>query len=586
MATTTIRDSYTLSLVVREIRRQWRTMAVITALMVLGTASNLSTPLLLRQLIDSAILAGDTRQLTLLLLLLLTILPIVDVGLALVRNYSRASVGEAVSRQLRKRLFDHLVHGRLNDVERTKIGHIVFVITRSCGRVGDVFVAQTVVVSFYHSIIITVTAAIMFALNWQLALIAMLAFPPSYLIARVAGRREKRLIVQNTDIYSSGESYLNEVFNNIKSVKSFNGERREMAWYEGWTRSLWRNKAKTTAHHDLFRFGYWVTIQNIVRGLMFGYGAFEVTNGGATIGDLVAFVAYVPGLYQATQRTLDLIIEGEVVKASAEKIDDLMSFPREDASHGTVELSDVEDGASVEFSNVSFRYEREGFGIENLSFHTRANEFVGIVGPTGGGKSTVLELVQGFYEPARGRILIDGVDIRDLSIGAMRKQISAVPQDAFLWNDTIVTNIVYPNEEPNMVEVERVVREAQLEKFVVSLPSRYYEVVGQKGVDLSGGERQRIAIARALYKRARIVLLDEPTSALDALTESQLAGAIRRLREHSTLIVVAHRLKTVIETDKILVIDGGRIVESGAPDVLRHQGGLFTQMYEAQSLIP
>lgn len=194
------------------------------------------------------------------LLIAMTLLPVIDGGLALIRNYSRASVGEAVSRRLRKGLFAHLIHGRLDDVERTKIGHTVLVITRSCGRVGDVFVAQAVIVSLYHLILVFVTVGIMFTLNWKLALIALLAFSPSDLIAVVAGRRERWLFKENTGIYSSGESYLNEVFNNIKTVKSFNGECREMAWYADWTCRLWRNKARMTAHHDLFRFGFWVTL--------------------------------------------------------------------------------------------------------------------------------------------------------------------------------------------------------------------------------------------------------------------------------------------------------------------------------------
>ena len=577
-------DSYTLSLVIREVRRQWRTLGIVVVLMFLGTASALVTPLLLRGLIDQAIPRGDTAMI-LALVVTMTLLPVVDVGLGLVRNYARASVGEAVTRRLRTDLFNHLIQGRLNDIERTKIGHIVFVLTRSCGRVGELFVAQTVVQSMYHSILVLATAGIMFSLNWKLAIITLLAFPPSYLLARVAGSRERRLFHEQTDILSSGESYLIEVFDNIKTVKAFNGESRETAWWEGWTRRNWRNKARMTAHHDLFRFGFWVAIQNVVRGLIFGYGAFEVVNGRATVGDLVAFLAYLPGLYESVRRVLDFITVGESVKAATDRIDELMALPMEGTS-GVREPVTKTRASSVEFSNVSFRYAREGFGIDDLSFRAGAGEFVGIVGPTGGGKSTVLDLMQGFYEPLTGRILIDGDDIRDLSIGTVRRHISVVPQDAWLWNDTVLANITYPETQPDMVLVEQVVRDAQLAEFIESLPNGLDEGLGPKGIDLSGGERQRIAIARALYRKAGLVLLDEPTSALDARTEFQLTAALDSLRRRSTLIVVAHRLKTVIEADKILVIDGGRIVEAGPPEELRHRSGLFATMYEMQSLEP
>ena len=582
MTTVSTGDSYTLSLVIREVRKQWRTLGIVVVLMFLGTASALVTPLLLRELIDQAIPRGDTSMI-LALVVAMTLLPVVDVGLGLVRNYARASVGEAVTRRLRTDLFNHLIQGRLDDIERTKLGHIVTVLTRSCGRVGEVFVAQTVVQSMYHSILVLVTAGIMFTLNWKLGLITLLAFPPSYLLARVAGSRERRLFHEQTDILSSGQSYITEVFDNIKTVKSFTGEGREMAWWEGWTRRNWRIKARMVAHHDLFRFGFWVAIQNVVRGLIFGYGALEVVHGRATVGDLVAFLAYLPGLYESVRRVLDFITVGESVKAATDRIDELMALPMEGTS-GVREPVTKTGGPSVEFSNVSFRYAREGFGIEDLSFRAGAGEFVGIVGPTGGGKSTVLDLMQGFYEPLNGRILIDGDDIRDLSIGAVRRHISVVPQDAWLWNDTVLANIAYPETQPDMVLVEQVVRDAQLAEFIESLPNGLDEGLGPKGIDLSGGERQRIAIARALYRKAGLVLLDEPTSALDARTEFHLTAALDSLRKRSTLIVVAHRLKTVIEADKILVIDGGRIVEAGPPEELRHRSGLFAMMYEMQSL--
>ena len=575
-------ESYTLSLVLREVRGQWRTLGFVVVLMFFGTASALVTPLLLRELIDRAIPSGDTAMI-LALVVAMTLLPVVDVGLGLVRNYARASVGEVVTRRLRTDLFNHLIHARLDDIERTRLGHIVTVLTRSCGRVGEMFVAQTVVQSIYHSMLVLVTAGIMFTLNWKLALITLLAFPLSYLLARIAGSRERRLFNEQTDILSSGQSYITDVFDNIKTVKSFTGERRETAWWEGWTRRNWRNKARMTAHHDLFRFGFWVAIQNVVRGLIFGYGAFEVVNGQATVGDLVAFLAYLPGLYESARRTLDFITEGEAIKASSDRIDELMALPKERTS-GNYDPIPNDRAPSVEFSNVSFRYAREGFGIEDLSFRADAGEFIGIVGPTGGGKSTVLDLAQGFYEPLEGRILIDGHDMRDLSIREVRGQMSVVPQDAWLWNDTVLANIIYPETQPDTALVEQVVQDAQLVEFIDSLPNGLDEALGPKGVDLSGGERQRIAIARALYRKAGLVLLDEPTSALDARTEFHLTAALDSLRKRSTLIVVAHRLKTVINADKILVIDGGRVVEAGPPEELRHGSGLFAMMYEMQSL--
>ena len=201
MTTISTGDSYSFSIVLREVRGQWRTLAFVVLLMLLGTASALVTPLLLRELIDRAIPNGDTAMI-LALVVAMTLLPVVDVGLGLVRNYARASVGEAVTRRLRTDLFNHLIYARLDDIERTRLGHIVTVLTRSCGRVGEMFVAQTVVQSIYHSMLVVVTAGIMFTLNWKLALITLLAFPLSYLLARVAGSRERTVVSTSRRTFS------------------------------------------------------------------------------------------------------------------------------------------------------------------------------------------------------------------------------------------------------------------------------------------------------------------------------------------------------------------------------------------------
>ena len=322
-----------------------------------------------------------------------------------------------------------------------------------------------------------------------------------------------------------------------------------------------------TAHHDLFRFGFWVAIHNVVRGLIFGYGAFEVVNGRATLGDLVAFLAYLPGLYESARRVLDFITEGEAIKASSDRIDELMALPKEKKS-GARERVTKTGGSSVEFSNVSFRYAREGFGIEELSFRANPGEFIGIVGPTGGGKSTVLDLVQGFYEPLEGRILIDGSDIRDLSIREVRRHISVVPQDAWLWNDTVLANIIYPETQPDMALIERVVRDAQLAEFIESLPSGLDEALGPKGLDLSGGERQRIAIARALYRRpasSSSTSRPPPSTPAPSSTSPPRSTASANAAPSSSSPTVSRPSST---RTRLLVIDGDRIVESGAPEEL------------------
>jgi ABC-type multidrug transport system fused ATPase/permease subunit len=239
-------------------------------------------------------------------------------------------------------------------------------------------------------------------------------------------------------------------------------------------------------------------------------------------------------------------------------------------------------GARVAFQGVSFHYSR-GFGVEDLTFEVQPNEFWGIVGPSGGGKTTVIDLLLGFHAPDSGAIAIDGVDIRELSFEALREQVGLVSQDVFLWNASIWDNLVYPERHFTREAVEQAARMAEIGDFIGALPEGYRTIVGERGLALSAGERQRLALARAILRQPRLILLDEATSALDAITELRIRQALDVARAGRTAIVVAHRLATVMPADMILVIDKGRIAERGTPKELLARRGLFFELCEAQS---
>ncbi len=241
-------------------------------------------------------------------------------------------------------------------------------------------------------------------------------------------------------------------------------------------------------------------------------------------------------------------------------------------------------GAAIEFANVSFDYGRDGFGLEEVSFRAETGEFIGVVGPSGGGKSTVIDLLLRFYEPRSGAIRVDGEDIESLPLSNLRGMVGLVPQDVFLWNDTIYANLVYPVRDVPRTRVIAAAKAAQLHDFVQSLPRGYDTPVGERGVALSGGERQRLALCRAMLAQPRILLLDEAASALDALTDQKVRAALESARQGRTTIVVAHRLISVMHADRILALDQGRLVQDGAPQTLRAQPGLFQDLYQAQKL--
>ena len=241
-------------------------------------------------------------------------------------------------------------------------------------------------------------------------------------------------------------------------------------------------------------------------------------------------------------------------------------------------------GAAIEFSNVCFDYGRDGFGLDDVSFRVAPGAFIGIVGPSGGGKSTVFDLLLRFYEPRSGAIRVDGTDIASLPLPFLRGMVGLVPQDVFLWTDSIYANLVYPSRDVPRERVIEAARAAQLHDFVESLPEGYETHVGERGLALSGGERQRLALCRAILEQPQILLLDEATSALDALTDQKVRTALETARRGRTTIVVAHRLVTVMSADNILVLDEGRLIQEGAPQALLAQPGLFQDLYEAQKL--
>ncbi len=241
-------------------------------------------------------------------------------------------------------------------------------------------------------------------------------------------------------------------------------------------------------------------------------------------------------------------------------------------------------GAAIDFTKVCFDYGRDGFGLEDVSFRVAPGAFIGVVGPSGGGKSTVFDLLLRFYEPRSGEIRVDGMDIASLPLPHLRGMIGLVPQDVFLWNDSIYANLVYPSREVPHECVVAAAKAAQLHDFVESLPQGYDTLVGERGLALSGGERQRLALCRAILEQPRILLLDEATSALDALTDQKVRAALETARRGRTTIVVAHRLVTVMSADNILVVDEGRLVQVGAPRELVAQPGLFQDLYAAQKL--
>ena len=600
------RNHTTYQVVTRQLRAHWHLIAGIIALVIVSTSVSLVTPLLVKRLIDEAIPTGNVALIVPLLIGIIAF-PLITMALGAVQNYLRASIGEAVSQSLRRALFNHTLYVKMQDLERIASGRIIRTITKVCGEIGEVYVSNELLPMFTNAVLLLGTLGVMFFLNGRLLLVSLIAFPLSYLFAR---RMQHYAEAMDGELHQSREhamSYLQDVIPGMRTIRAHTAEPHEKARWLEWIKADWRIKAKIVTFHNLVLTLPLDLIQNFAVGLVFGYGAYEIINGRLSIGGLVAFIIYVPRAYIALEAILDGYISTGQAKAAAGRIDSLFSLPSENdesvrAEHfdklstGPVEVrTDAHEavtaqdttspsGATIEFSDVSFDYGRDGFGLEAVSFRVEPGEFIGIVGPSGGGKSTVIDLLLRFYEPRSGAILVDGTPVEELPLSHLRGMIGLVPQDVFLWNDSILANLVYPSRQLPSEHVVAAAKAAQLHDFVESLPNGYDMPVGERGLALSGGERQRMAICRAIVEQPRILLLDEATSALDALIDLEIRAALETARRGRTTIVVAHRLVTVMHADRILVLDEGKLVQEGAPKSLREQPGLFQDLYQAQKL--
>ena len=569
------------TIILGELRTRMTVIASMVFFLILTILISITLPLLFKRLVDETIPQRDLREAALLLAALITI-PLISAALHAVYDYQREIVGEAISQALRQKLFNHLIQARLRDLEATEVGHIIHHITRGCGLVGDDYIVDRLIPLISNALLFIGALAAMTLINWRLMLITLLAFPITYLFSKRLKNYVRILEEEFQRILESGSSMLQQVFSGIRTVRSFSGEAHEKARWDTWIKRHWEVRAKTETLHNLILILPTHVVDRVLMGLVFGVGALEIINDRLTIGDLIAFMLYTPYVYTALRAMLQAQVTLEQIKVAIEGLDGLFAYEREREGGRDLTISQAA-GPSITFENVTFDYGRGDFALRDVSFSVQPGEFFGIVGVSGGGKSTILDLLMGFYAPQSGGILVDGIDIQEMSLASLRRCIGLTPQDIFLWNSSIYENLSYPDA----IAAEAVAEAAagtNLQPFIEALPEKYQTVVGERGLALSGGERQRVAICRAILKQPAILLLDEATSELDALTEAKVKEAIDHAKRGRTTIAVAHRLSTVINADRILVLTDGRVAELGTPEELIAERGLFYQLYEAQKL--
>ncbi|MEX3622852.1 ABC transporter ATP-binding protein [Viridibacillus arvi] len=549
-------------------------------LMIIATFIDLLSPLVMKQIIDSAIPEKNFKALFI-FIAILTILPILSTIFRTVRMILNVKIGGNVTEKLRTMAFEKAFTLSSINLNQLKIGDIVDRLTRTSGMIGEVYIANELLNGITSLFMFLGMTLFMLTISWKLTLIAFLVVPLVFFITFKLGRISETKTKSYMEYTNNEMTFFTELISGIKNVQIFSQQQSEMKN----VKSLLKKHKELHLNTSIYRKSYADIFNQLVKslalGIVFAVGAWDISNNQLTIGSLVAFTVYVPQLYTLVNDIQTAYIGTTNVRPIIKQLNTFLDI-QEPISEipNAIPLKNVK--GEIEFQNVSFTYENNRAGLQNVSFKVQPGETIGIVGGSGGGKTTILELLMRFYDPTEGAVCIDGVDISKYNLIDFRNAIGLVTQDPFLWNRTIKENLIYGVPNATKDQILHAIKVAQLEEFIDSLPEGYETVVGERGVRISGGEKQRLAIARAILKDPPIILLDEPTSALDANTEFLLQSQMEEVFKGKTIVLVAHRLATIRNASKILVLDNGEIVEFGTPNELLNKKGAYFDLLSKQ----
>ncbi|WP_179336796.1 ABC transporter ATP-binding protein [Winogradskyella ludwigii] len=564
--------------------KPYRTVFTISLFCVIGLALfGAFRPYVLKEAIDIKIANKEYNGFVIYMVVMLTLL-ILEVISQLLFIYYASWLGQSVVRDIRVKLFKHMLKFKMTYFDKSSVGVLITRAVTDMERIADIF-GQGLFMIFSDVLKMLVVAGFMFYMNWKLSLIVIVTLPFVLIATNIFQKYMKRAFEDVRTEVSNLNSFVQERVTGMKILQLFTREDTEYRNFKAINERHKKGWLKTVWYNSIF-FPIADFISSLTMGAVIWYGGINAVSGQtATLGDLIAFTMFIPMLFRPLNQIANKFNTLQMGMVAADRVFKVLDTTSNIDDSGTIEALHFK--GRITFKDVRFSYVKDEEVLKGISFNVDEGETVAIVGATGAGKSTIINLLNRFYDISSGTIKVDDTDIKDMTLTSLRSQIAVVLQDVFLFADTILNNITLNNEAITEQDVVNAAKAIGIHEFISSLPGGYNYNVKERGVMLSSGQRQLISFLRAYVTNPSILILDEATSSVDSYSEQLIQDATDKITKGRTSIVIAHRLATIQQADKIIVMDAGEIVEIGThKSLLEKESGYYKNLYEVQFLKP
>ncbi len=535
-------------------------------------------PYITQIIIDDYVALNDTKGLQSMLILLFFLL-IINAVVMYFHTYLSGWLGQNIIKDIRVKLFSHIQNFKLQFFDKTPIGRIVTRNVSDIETIADIF-GQGIAAIIGDLLQLLGIVFLMFYLNWKLTLISLATLPFLLLTTYVFKEKVKVSFNNVRTAVANLNSYVQEHIVGMNIIQIFGNEEKDYKKFEEINKTHLNENLKAVLYYSIY-FPVMELFTSVGLGLLIWYGSSQLFSEDVTLGILIAFIMYLQLFFRPIRSIADRFNSLQMGVVSSKRIFDLLDRKENIKSNEKIHNGNI--NGTIEFKNVWLAYNDNDFVLKNISFKIKSGESVGFVGATGSGKTSIINLINRFYDFNKGKILVDDKDISDYNTSLLRNNLGLVSQDVFLFSDSILNNITLFNDSIEEDEVWEAVKKVGAEKFINKLPNKLFFDVKERGISLSVGQRQLISCIRIMLYDPKIILLDEATSSVDSELEAMIQKAISEILKNRTSIVVAHRLSTIKKVDKIIVMDNGEIKEIGNHNELLKKGRFYTKLYQMQN---